>query len=70
MICQAISTNVATDMSASAQADSPPPGQGGSDRVISGDRGRNTKQVSVPGNCNRCSKAVQYVRDFPERNTY
>ena len=69
MMCQAISTAVDSNMSASAHATpSSPKGSGGR-----GGRGvgcGNTKQVSVLGDCNRCGKAGHYVRDRLERNTY
>ena len=68
-MCQAISNDVASAISASIQ-DTPPPPKVGIGRGGRGVRGGNPKQVSVPGNCNRCGKAGQYVQDCPERNTY
>ena len=70
MICQAISIAVAAAMSASTQATLPPPVRGGGGRGSRVGQGGDTKQVSVPGNCNRYGKSVHDTRDFPKRNTY
>ena len=67
---QAISTDVFSIMSVSTQATPPPPGQGGGGRGNMGGQGGSHKKVAFTGNFNRCGKAVHYVRDCPDRNTY
>ena len=69
-MCQAISTDVAAAMSDFTQATPPPPGRGGNGRGGRIGRGGNPKKDVVPGNCNRCGKAGQYVRECTKRNTY
>ena len=70
MICQAISIAVAAAMSASTQATIPPPVRGGGGRGSRVGQGGDTKQVSVPVNCNRYGKAGHNVRERPERKMY
>ena len=70
MMCQAISTNVSASICASAQYNPPPPGWDGGGRGGRGGKTRNPKQVAVPGNCNRCGKAVHCVQDCPKLKTY
>ena len=70
VLTQAISTPVASVMSASTQATTPPTACRKSGRGGRGGWGGNTKQVAVPGNCYRCDKAGHYVRNCPKRNTH
>ena len=69
MMSQAISAAVDAAMSASTQANIPPPGGrggmggwGGGGRGSMGGRGVDTKKVAFPGNCNCCGKAGHYVQ--------